>query len=347
MTDAPARTRPTFGIVQIDPHDEAGLGAWHATYLEADTRGRPFATPWMLEEARAAVQAPAVASERIVLSGVVGGEVVSAAQLILPLKDNLDNADFHLHTHPDHQRRGHGATMLRHLESLVAVKGRRHLGTMVDHAYDLGPSGTGEPGVEFLTRRGYRHALGEVQSSCPLPVPADVLARLAAEAAAHHDGYTLRTFVDRCPDDILCSFGRLMGMLVTEAPTGELVVETEVYDEERIRAQEEMMTKGGRTSYFAVAVDAAGEVVAYTQLAVPRFDPGRAYQWGTLVDPAHRGHRLGLAVKTANLALLQAHEQGLSAVITYNAEVNDHMLAVNRRFGFAPVARSAELQKTI
>jgi GNAT superfamily N-acetyltransferase len=107
------------------------------------------------------------------------------------------------------------------------------------------------------------------------------------------------------------------------------------------------MKEAGRTCYFTVAQDSAGEVVAYTQLAVPSYDPGRAYQWGTLVHPAHRGHRLGLAVKVANHLLLEEHEKDLSAVVTWNAEVNDHMIAVNRRLGFEPSARSVEFVKEL
>ena len=344
-TETTPRTR--MDIVRVDPHDEDALRAWHATYLEADTRGRPFATPWMYEEGRATAQAPPVAHERLLLSGVVDGDVVCIAQVVLSLKDNLDHADFHVHTHPDHRRRGHGTAMLRHVEALARARGRTLLVAMVDHPYDLGPTGDGEPGVDFLRRHGYQHSLGEVQSACPLPVPDQLLDGLVAEAAAHHHGYSLRSFVDRCPDDILESFGRAKGMLVTEAPTGTLDYEPEVFDEERIRSQEAMMAEAGRTSYFTVAQDADGEVVAYTQLVVPRFDPGRAYQWGTLVHPDHRGHRLGLAVKAANHALLQEHETGLSVVITYNAEVNEHMISVNQRFGFAPVARSAEFEKSL
>ena len=334
-------------IVRVDPSDDAALRAWHATYLEADTRGRPWATPWMFEELRATAQAPPVANERIFLNGWVDDEVVCAAQMILPLKDNLDHVDFHVQTHPDRQRQGHAARMLEHVEELARARGRTTLVAMVDHAYDLGPTGAGEPGVELLVAHGFEHSLGEVQNTCPLPVSDELLASLAAEAAEHHEGYTLRSFVDRCPDDIIESFGRAMGMLVTEAPTGTLDFEPEVFDEERIRSQEAMMAEAGRTGYFTVAQDPSGEVVAYTQLAVPRYDPGRAFQWGALVHPAHRGHRLGLAVKAANLALMQEREEGLTAVVTWNAEVNDHMIGVNRRFGFVPTARNAEFLKKL
>lgn len=333
--------------MRLEPGDDASLRAWHAVYLEAETRDRPFAAPWNLEEVRAAARAEPVAHERYFLDGRVDDEVVCVGQAILPLKDNVENVDLTVHTHPDHRRRGHGSRMLERLERLAAERGRSRLVAMVDHDHALGPTGAGDPGVEFLQAHGFRHSLGEVQSVCPLPVPVERLAELTREAAEHHRGYTLRSFVDRCPEELVDSFGRLMGMLVTEAPTGTLELEREVFDEERIRAQEAMTVEAGRACYSTVALDRGGDVVAYTQLAVSRHDPVQAYQWGTLVDPAHRGHRLGLAVKVANLALLQEKEQLTTRLLTYNAEVNDHMLAVNRRFGFVPVARSAEFLKVL
>jgi RimJ/RimL family protein N-acetyltransferase len=88
-------------------------------------------------------------------------------------------------------------------------------------------------------------------------------------------------------------------------------------------------------------------VVAYTDVATTIHEPGRAYQWGTLVRPDVRGHRLGLAVKVANLRLLQAERPDIEQLTTYNAEVNAHMGAVNDRLGFAPVGRLGEFQRRL
>ena len=44
----------------------------------------------------------------------------------------------------------------------------------------------------------------------------------------HYQLSELVDLVDRCPDDILVSFGKAMGMLITEAPTGTLEYEPEV-----------------------------------------------------------------------------------------------------------------------
>jgi len=71
----------------------------------------------------------------------------------------------------------------------------------------------------------------------------------------------------------------------------------------------------------------------------------RAYQWGTLVSPAHRGHRLGLAIKVANLRLLQRTHPQITTVVTYNADVNAHMVAVNERLGYRWLGRALALQR--
>ena len=51
----------------------------------------------------------------------------------------------------------------------------------------------------------------------------------------------------------------------------------------------------------------------------------------------HRGHRLGVAVKVANLRLLQRERPDITRLTTYNAEVNSHMIGVNEALGFRPL----------
>jgi hypothetical protein len=63
----------------------------------------------------------------------------------------------------------------------------------------------------------------------------------------------------------------------------------------------------------------------------------RAYQMGTLVRRDHRGHRLGTAVKVANLAALVADRPDVLEVHTQNAETNEWMVSINVRLGFERV----------
>jgi len=73
--------------------------------------------------------------------------------------------------------------------------------------------------------------------------------------------------------------------------------------------------------------------------------------WGeqhdTIVDPAHRGHRLGFAVKAAGLRRLLAEHPSVRHVQTYNALENGPMLAVNRAMGFEPVSMFAICQRKL
>jgi RimJ/RimL family protein N-acetyltransferase len=178
-----------------------------------------------------------------------------------------------------------------------------------------------------------------------LPVADGALQELAAEAAVAHADYTLLSFVGPVPEALVLSWATLVSSLMTEAPTGDLDVEPEAADPALVRETEALAEKQGRTKYNTVALDTAGDVVAYTDLATTVHEPGRAYQWGTLVRRDARGHRLGLAVKVANLRLLQAERPDVTLLTTYNAEVNERMVAVNERLGFRPVARLGEFQK--
>ena len=57
----------------------------------------------------------------------------------------------------------------------------------------------------------------------------------------------------------------------------------------------------------------------------------------TLVDPAHRGHRLGLLTKIENLRYALDEFPGMRYIDTWNATVNAHMISINERMGFRPV----------
>ncbi len=54
-----------------------------------------------------------------------------------------------------------------------------------------------------------------------------------------------------------------------------------------------------------------------------------------------------MAVKVANLRLLQKERPDILRLTTYNAEVNGHMIGVNEAMGFVPVARLGDFQKKL
>ena len=332
-------------IVALDARDAAQLASWHATYHAATVFGREYSTPWMLEEMRAELLADNPGERMLGFCGYDDGRLVTAGSIVLPLMDNQHLAHVEVETHPDHRNRGHGSQMLDHLAEVARGHGRRTLVAEAATPYDGPADGSGHPNADFLLQRGFRCAISDVMRVLDLPADTARLRRLADEAAPYHSGYTVRQFAGPVPDDIIESFGALIGALSVEAPTGDLDLERELFDPARIRADEEVFRASGRTKYTTVALAPDGAVVGYSELVVPEHDPGRVYQWGTLVLPGHRGHRLGQATKARNLLWLQAERGDLTLLVTYNAEVNAHMIAVNEAMGFRPVERLGEYQR--
>lgn len=335
-------------IRPVDPFDDDTFEAWHDAYERAERHGREdHATPWTLPELRISMQEPSRSRRRLGWLGEIDGEAVTAGFAGLPLLDSLDHAEVAVGTVPECRRRGYGSAMLAVAEEAVRAEGRTVLNGEAAWAYELGSTGEGSPGLEFALARGYRLGLGDVLRELTLPVSARLLAELAADAARYHPAYSLRSWVGPIPDGLVHGWAELSSTLMTEAPTGDLEREQEAVDIEALREGEELTRKQGRTKFNTVALDAAGNVVAYTDIATTVHEPGRAYQWGTLVRRDHRGYRLGMAVKVANLALLQRESPFTRRVLTWNAEVNGHMIGVNERLGFVAVERSGEFQKRL
>jgi GNAT superfamily N-acetyltransferase len=338
----------TLEVHELDAHDDDTFDAWHRVYATAERHDLDAAAAvWQLEELRALMQEESTHAWSGGWVGRVGGEVVAAGWMRTPLLDNTELAELAVHVLPAHRRSGLGTAMLSTLEAAARARGRRVVTGLVGWASSYGSSGEGASGPSFARARGYELALAEVQRELRLPVDDGLLGRLADEAARAHASYTLRSWVGPVPEELLAGWAEITSTLATEAPTGELDLEPEVVSTEVVREREATLAKQGRTKLNTVALSAEGEVVAYSDLATTVHEPGRAYQWGTLVRREHRGHRLGVAVKVANLRLLQRERPDITRLTTYNAEVNAHMIGVNDAMGFRPVARLGDFQKRL
>ena len=334
-------------IHQVDPPDEDTLAEWQAVVERSQGIGRPWARPRRLPEVRAELRGPTSRHHVTAYAGRAGGAIVSAGSLTLSLVDNPRTAEIELDTDPDHRRSGHGSAMLSHLENVARADGRSLMNAEAHHPLSGPADGAGCANIDFLTRRGFRHGLGDVHRVLDLPVPGDLLDRLAAAAAPHHPAYRILALTDRVPEEHLASFAVIEASLMTEAPVGEVEREAELADPGLVREGERLREDQGREACTTLALDPTGEVVAFTTVVTTRHDPDTAFQWGTVVRRQHRGHRLGLAVKVANHRLLQEHAPQVRSVFTYNAEVNSHMGAVNAAVGYRPVERLGELQKRL
>lgn len=331
----------------IDPFDENAVNAWWDVYAAAELADRGADAPlWTREETRSELQQQSQVYERHIFLARRGGSIVGAGKLAYPLKDNTHVARVGVHVLPPERRHGVGSRILTHLENAARESGRTVLQGTAAWPYSAGVDGAGTPGVEFALRRGFTLALGDIQNRLTLPIADDLLHELERDVAAHTDGYRLRSWAGAVPDDVVDGWAILDAAVDTEAPTGQLDLEPTRPSVAAIREQEELLRRQNRVSIGTVALNARDQVVAYTQLVVSG-DDGNAYQWGTLVRTEDRGHRLGLAVKLANLRVLQQELPLTRVVYTYNAGSNEHMLAINTRLGFAPSEHLGELQKRI
>ncbi|MDX6360040.1 MAG: hypothetical protein QOH37_3094 [Nocardioidaceae bacterium] len=334
-------------ITAVDPHDEEQVRAWHAVYERSQTDGREYSSPWRLAEVAVELRNPGRRRRLLGFAGLVDGDVVASGALSLPQLDNRNTGVVMVDVDPPARRQGYGAAMLAHLEALAAADGRTLLNTDTFYPYDAPANGSGHPNADFATRHGYVFGLGDVHRRLAMPADGTLLERLAAEASPHHAAYRILGWRGRIPEEHLAEFARINASLMTEAPSGEVEREAESPDADAMRDDDALRAEQGRTPYVTVAYAGTGEMVAYTTIMLSRHEPGRCFQWGTVVDPRHRGHRLGIAVKVANLRQVQDHEPDLREQFTYNAEVNAHMVAINEALGFVPVERLGEFQKRL
>lgn len=291
----------------------------------------------------------------------VDGEMVAKSWVRFEQQENRTSALLHVAVLNAYAGRGIGRALLQHAEALAGADGRTVLMTFTEHPADFdaeGPdvmtpqTGTGAVpasarGVRFAAAAGYRLEQVERYSSLDLAAAATELDRLEGEALARADGYELLRWTDHCPEEFVDQLAQLMSRMSTDAPTGGLSYDEETWDAARVRHVEETWKRAGNVSLVTAARHTgSGELAAYTVLELAPGKPWLAEQDDTLVAAAHRGHRLGMLVKIANLRRLMDYPE-VERVTTFNAAENEHMLAINVALGFRPAGWDGEWQRTL
>jgi len=320
----------------LDRAQEAAARDWigvHAA-VQRELFG-PAGSAWTLDEIRGFHRSPS--GTRVARAAWVGDRLVGAFEARMPTSDNLDLALFWLSVLPDHRRRGIGEALLREGEAIAREHGR---GTL------MGETEWAEGGVDlaemFAARHGYAVGQTMLRSAMPLPADRDALSALVAVT----DDYAVETFVDTMPEAWLDDRAVLQQRMSTDAPTDDLALEEEAWDADRLRETHARTRASGRRIVESAARHTpSGRLVAFTTIGVSAGSPDLGYQQDTLVLKEHRGHGLGLRLKAANALRLMDELPDVTAVRTWNADSNEHMLAVNRQLGYAVDGYSREWQK--
>ena len=260
---------------------------------------------------------------------------------------------------PDYRGRGIGTAIADQIEQLARDDDRDRLlvyvvspvgpGERLDAATGFGSVPRDNAEVRFLLERGY--TLEQVERGSRLALPLDdgeLRAAFAAASAASGAGYAVHYWTGATPERWLDDLAVLYTRMSTDAPSAGLAEPEDVWTAQRVAAEDERQAASPRTTLTAAVEHVeSGHLVGFTELSVPPDHERSVGQYDTLVLREHRGHRLGMLLKVANLAALHEHHAGYPSVITFNAEENRHMLQVNEDLGFVAIGYEGAWRKRL
>ena len=332
-------------IVIADTSDDALLARIHAVMEASDAASRVVPVRRDLAEIVENLRFAFPGERQELAVAVEDGQVLGYARVFLPQRENLDKAWAEITVDPAYRGRGAGTALVAWSEDLAVRHGRT---IIVTEAYVPAGDRTEHPVARFAIARGYALASTEVVRRLRLPTPAGLLDGLAAASEPYHRDYDLSVHVDGVPEHLRQGVCDAENRLIVDAPTGDVDYEAESMTPEDYAEFLALHARSGITMLTAIAVHRqTGVVAAYTDLALLPGDTRAAHQWGTLVVPEHRGHRLGMAVKVANLLHLEHNHPERELVLTQNAEDNPWMVQINVDLGFEIVEDGLSLKKDL
>ena len=323
--------------------------------VEAETLGN-WALAVTPEELLPAFQKQQYEPRRIFLARV-DGKIVGRGIFHWPIEEGSRVAWIFAEVLKEYRHQGIGTALFDLMEGLAREMGRIVFQTDAIHTTEgeeriTPPTGfwnlpANDDGVRFLLHRGYTlEQIGRI-SFLDLPVDPDLLAhhRAEAEAAAAPD-YQVISWLGLTPEEWRSDLAYLKNRMSVDEPTAGLEMDEEVWDEARVVAHDEAEIAGGRPLLVSVALHVpSGKLAGINELSVSTDHTRPVGQEDTLVLQEHRGHRLGMLLKAANLQELANLAPDAPLVFTFNAEENRPMLNVNEAVGFRAVGYDGSWKK--
>jgi GNAT superfamily N-acetyltransferase len=327
-------------VRRIQPDDDAGLAASTAVLQASDRELWPDLEGFDLTDIRAFARFEGSSRrfEMVAAFDDAGNgdapDIVGVGLMEFPLSDNLHAVEVTVAVHPAHRRRGVGTAIVEGIVARVLEDGRRTLNSIVDVPVALAAT---HASVPFARSVGFEPTLGGNTRHLHLPPDEGRLAELRAEVrnARAAEDYRTLTFEAPWPAEFVDDQCELLRVMSTDEPAGDGERQEERWDAQRLAEYERLRAARAARKFVAVAQHVpSGRLVACSEILVSDAAPAQAWQLITVVHPAHRGHRLGLAVKIANLDFLSEQAPAVRVIVTGNAKVNAPMIAVNEMMGF-------------
>lgn len=288
---------------------------------------------------------------------LLDGKAVGRVGVDLPQEEGSRVAYWHIELRRSAWSRGIGSAAHDLIEQTARDHGRSVLQTWVEHAASPGehlaaPTGYGSVPVDhaarFLLRRG--HTLQQVVRNSALDLDDGLpqvraLLERATEAAV---GYRVVQWRLPTPPEFVEGYAWLKSRMSTDAPSAGMEIDEETWDTARLARHDATFVDAGRLVLVTAAQHLdTGDLVAFNELVIGNDRTEATHQYDTLVLSTHRGHRLGMLVKTAALLAWLDIAPDSPRVRTYNAEENRPMLDINEAIGFAPVAYEGAWKKVL
>jgi GNAT superfamily N-acetyltransferase len=335
-------------VRRISPDDEVIFAQWYAIWHLTDQERWPDLPGWNAREIAAMARHGGAREHRLLAArDSAEGPVVGIGMMEVPHRDNLRSMGIDVRVHPEHRRRQVGTAVVDEAARRARAEGRTILHCLFEVPTEQLST---HPAPLFARAMGFGAVHLGNRRLLSLPMPEDRMALLkdVVATATQASDYRIVTFMAPWPEEFMddqCEMARRMS---TDQPSGDAYSEAEEWDAERVRESDALLAAEGLTKLTAVAqhID-TGRLVAFSEIVVSDARPAEAWQWSTLVLREHRGHRLGLAVKLANLEFLVNVRPTARRVDTGNAQDNAPMIAVNDMMGFEVVATGTFWQMTL
>ena len=338
----------TVDIRPADLDDPAAVDSWLDCAIAGWRHDQPDEAKPSRERFVHRVRDPGPGREPALFFAWRDGRVAGFVRTEITTIDNLHTAQLSGQVRPELRRQGIGRALWAHALADVRAKGRTTVGANACAPVDGGLPRTGD-GAAFLKAMGLTAKLTMVRRRLDLSaVDKERVEAQLAEGWTHAGGYELRVWVSHTPPDLIDDIAYLDGRLLEDAPTGDLDIEPFKVDAQRVREQEAAAARAMRTGLNAALVHTAtGRIAAWSFIGHELVHNGYGSQGVTIVDPDHRGHRLGMVVKLELQKYATAVTPGLRVIETYNADSNAHMIRINDLVGFRPVDAWLNCQATL
>jgi GNAT superfamily N-acetyltransferase len=330
----------TLSIVQSTQSDAESIAATAKVVDAAIQHDLPGFPPFTEHQIQLAHKHGWVGRRVEFYLALLDGEPAGRMELYFPTKENLNNLFIQIDVVPALRRRGVGRALFERALERARANDRGHIA--VNTAWPLPgiPAHDGGAGPAFAAAFGLESAnLHEVMRRFDLSTLDKAnLDGLLEKAEAKSSGYRLVRWIDAAPEEYVADIAYLDSRLIEDAPMGDLVIEPEKVDADRVREVERVSKLRGRTSYHTgVAHEETDTLVAWTTLTKDAELDWHAWQQITIVEPKHRGHRLGALVKVENLRFFLEHQPDTRIIDTFNAAENSYMISINEQMGFRPL----------